>query len=70
MHFFLLPLERYGSWVVAFNKVIDRLTKLANRGEAGSAQGLPAENAEPTLDLIQPAGVRRSEVKMDIGVTG
>jgi hypothetical protein len=36
--------------------------------ETASMQGLPAEDAESALDLIEPAGVRRGKVKMHVGV--
>lgn len=70
MPYFLLPLERPGLRIVAFDEVMNHLTELANRTEVGSAQGLSAENAEPVFDLIQPSGMGWSKVKVDVGVTG
>ena len=37
-------------------------------GDAGPAQGVATEQAEPHLDLVEPRGVGRDEVQRDIGV--
>lgn len=50
------------------HKVIDRLAASANSGETGRPQGLPAENVESTLGLIQPVGVHRSKLTMAVGI--
>src|SRR5258708_39952496 len=63
------PFERRGALVIAGHKAINGLPELRHRGEAGTLQGLAAQDAEPALDLIEPGSVRRRVVKMDIGVT-
>src|SRR5436305_15168873 len=40
------------------------------RGEvkAGASECLSGENAEPAFYLVQPRGIGRSEVKLDVGI--
>src|SRR5437667_6872910 len=47
---------------------MDSFSDLARRGEAGTAQSLPRQNAEPDFDLIEPAGVGRCVVHTEVGV--
>ena len=66
----LSPLERRGVLVVGRDEAIDGGAQLRHRGKTRALQGAAAQNAEPALDLIQPAGVRRRVVKMHARVAG
>ena len=63
--FDLRPREGVGLGVVGGDEVVDRLAQLPGAREAGVGQRLPAQDAEPDLDLVEPGSVRGSEVKMD-----
>ena len=56
--------------IVGRDEAVDGLSYLTWRSEAGSAQGAPAENAEPALNLIKPRGVRGREVEVNVAVLG
>ena len=60
------PRERVGVLVIGGDKGIDLLAHLSRRGEAGAGQGIAGEDREPDFDLVQPRGVGRREVKMDV----
>ena len=60
------PLEGVSVLIVGGNEGIDLLSYLARRGEAGAGQGMTGEDGKPDLHLVQPGGVGRGEVKMDI----
>src|SRR3954452_6376253 len=64
----LFPLEWRGRLVVGGDKVVNGLSELARRSEAGTTERLAGENAEPTFHLVQPGRVGGSEVKLDVGV--
>ena len=49
--------------VVGGDEVVDRLPPLRGAREAGVGERLPAQDAEPDLDLIEPGSVRGREVK-------
>ena len=66
----LLPLEGRGGRVVRFDEGIDGLAQLPDRGEAGAVERAAREDREPDLDLIEPAGVGRGEVEVDVLVPG
>ena len=66
----LLPLEGLGCRVVGGDEGVDGVAQLPGRGEAGPLQGASAEDAEPNLDLIQPAGVGGGVVEVHVGMTG
>src|ERR1700677_601101 len=59
------PFERRCILVVGLHKLINRLAQLYRRREANALESLLAQNAEPTFHLIQPRGIRRSEMQMD-----
>ena len=67
-HHLLAPLKGVGGLIVGCNKGVDVGPKLLGAAEAGGAQGLSAEQAEPDFHLIEPGGVRRRVVKMDLGM--
>ena len=60
------PCEGLGRLVVGMNEGIDLLSDLAGRCEAGAAECRATENGEPDLDLVEPAGVGRREVEVDV----
>jgi hypothetical protein len=66
VHLPLLPLERCGCLVVHVDEAVDGAPDLARRGVAGPDQRAAAEDAEPDLDLVEPARVGRGEVEVDI----
>src|SRR5260370_8322046 len=68
-HNTLGPFERRRALVIAGHKAINGLPQLRYGGEAGTLQGLAAQDAEPALDLIEPGSVRGRVVKTDVGVT-
>src|SRR4029077_3347679 len=51
------------------NESVDLIAHLAWGGEAGAGQGVAGEDGKPDFDLIEPGGVGRGEVKMDVLVT-
>ena len=65
-----LPLERGGDLVVGGGEPLDRVAHLPRRRGARSAEGRPFEEAEPDLDLVEPGGVGRGEVEVDVPMTG
>src|SRR5438128_1374264 len=64
------PGEGTGGLVIALDKGIDVFPELGDAGEAGTLEGLPAEDGEPALDLVEPGGMGRREVEMNILVPG
>ena len=59
-----------GVLTVGGDEGIDLPAQLAWRGEAGTGQGLARQDGEPDLDLIEPRGVGRGEVKIDVLAAG
>src|SRR6201993_775791 len=55
-----------GLLIVCADEGVDLVAQLAWRGEAGPGQGLAGEDGEPDFNLIEPGGVGRREVKMDV----
>jgi len=68
MHSRLFPLKGDRLTVMRRDKLIDRLPHLFRRSEASAPQGFPAQNAEPTLDLVQPRGISGSVMEMGSGM--
>jgi hypothetical protein len=58
-----------GVRIMGLNKAINGLTQLPHRSEAGTPQGVAAQDAEPALHLVQPAGSGGSGVETHVGVT-
>ncbi len=65
-HLPLGPLKGGGLRVVDSNERINGLAELTHTGETGPAQRLSSQQAEPDLDLVEPRGVRGSEVQMHV----
>ena len=66
----LCPLERLRVLIVGGDEGVDLVANLPRRGEAGAGQGFAGEDRKPDLDLVQPGGMGRGKMKMDIGVAG
>jgi len=49
--------------IVVFDEFIDRVVQLSNTGQVGSLQGLAAQDTKPNLNLIEPGGAGRSELR-------
>src|SRR6266849_9612239 len=62
------PFKRSRRLIVELYKGIDGLPQLLGGSETGSLQRLPAQDAEPAFDLVEPGSVRRRVMKMDAGV--
>jgi hypothetical protein len=60
------PLEGVSVAVVGGDEGVDLIAHLSRRRETGAGQGAAGEDREPHLDLVQPRGVGRGEVKMDV----
>src|SRR5512144_1597845 len=61
------PCERSGVGVPHGDVVADGADEDLDRGEGAAADGLAGDDAEPGLDLVDPAGTLRSEVKRTLG---
>ena len=60
------PLEGVSGLVIRLDKGVDLIANLAWRGETRAGQGFGGENREPYLHLIEPAGMGRRKMEMDI----
>ena len=60
------PLEGVSGLVVGVDKGVDLVANLAWRGETRAGQSLGGENGEPDLDLIEPGGMGRRKMEMDV----
>src|SRR5437870_608971 len=49
--------------------MVDRLSQLHHRGEAGPLQSLAAHDTEPAFDLVEPRGMSGGVMKMNVGMT-
>jgi hypothetical protein len=62
------PLERSRFGVPGGDIGADGLDEDLHGGEGAAPDGLAGDDAEPGLDLVQPAGAGRGEVEMDVRV--
>jgi hypothetical protein len=60
------PLKGMSGLIVGLDKGIDLIANLAWRGETGAGRGFGGENGEPDLDLIEPGGMGRGKMEMDV----
>ena len=60
------PLEGVGGLIVGLDKGVDLIANLAWRGETRAGQGFGGENGEPDLHLIEPGGMGRGKMEMDV----
>src|ERR1700723_2167263 len=60
------PLEGESGLIIGLDKGVDLIAHLAWRGEARAGQGFGGENGEPYLHLIEPGGMGRRKMEMDV----
>src|ERR1700730_11913253 len=60
------PLEGVSGLIIGLDKGVDLIAQLAWRGEARAGQGFGGENGEPYLDLVEPGGMGRRKMEMDV----
>src|SRR5215831_1272573 len=60
------PLEGVSGLIVSLDKGIDLIANPAWRGETRAGQGLGGENGEPYFHLIEPGGMGRRKMEMDV----
>ena len=60
------PLEGVSGLIIGLDKGVDLIAQLAWRGEARAGQGFGGENGEPYLHLIEPGGMGRRKMEMDV----
>ena len=58
----LRPFEGRGVDIVRLHKRVNRIAQLPSGRETGAPKCRTAQNAEPTLDLIQPGAVGGDEM--------
>ena len=58
--------ERLGVLIVGGDKGVDLRAHLPRRGEADAGQGFAREDRKPNLDLVEPGGMGRDAMKMDV----
>lgn len=65
-----VPGEGTSGLVVVVDEGIDVCPEVSDAGEAGALQRLATEDREPALNLIEPGGVGRREVEVNVLVPG
>ena len=60
------PFERVGVVIIGSDEGVDLIADLARGCEAGPGQGVSGEDGEPHFHLVEPGGVGRREVKLDV----
>ena len=65
LNFALPPTERFGALVVLLDEGFNGLAQLIFGFETGSAERFALQQTEHNLNLVQPAGRSRREVKLD-----
>jgi hypothetical protein len=60
------PLEGVSGLVIGVDKGVDLIAHLAWRSETRAGQSFGGENGEPDLDLIEPGGMGRRKMEMDV----
>jgi hypothetical protein len=60
------PFEGVSVAVIGVDERVDLIAQLSGRGKAGAGQGTAGEDREPDFNLVEPRGVGRGEVKMDV----
>jgi len=68
MHNGLGPLEWRGVLVPSLSEPVDGLTDLAGVGGAQVTEDRPGKDSEPDFNLVEPGGVGRRVVEVDLGV--
>src|SRR5512136_1646845 len=70
MDYLFSPFERDGIFVTELSESVYGSAYIPDGVGTQSTKSLPPENTEPALDLVEPGGVCRNVVEMDIRVTG
>ncbi len=65
-HVDVLPLDWLGGLVVLADVAHEFAGHVAGRGEDATRNDVALDFAQPELDLVQPAGVGRSEVQANV----
>src|SRR3984957_7933332 len=60
------PLEGVRGLVVGVDEGVDLIANLAGRGKPRAGKSFGGENGEPDLDLIEPGGMGRRKMEMDV----
>src|SRR5262249_34173846 len=60
------PLKGVSGFIIGLDEGIDLIANLAWRGETRAGQSFGGENGEPYLDLIEPGGMGRRKMEMDV----
>src|SRR5713226_6282522 len=63
------PLDGFGSAVVVANVAHKLAGQVLDRGEDPAGNDIALDPGEPVFDLIEPGGVGRGVVDMDLGVS-
>ncbi len=62
------PLEGMCILGIYINESVNSLTKVPKRGDTQPSEGLPPQYAEPAFHLVEPGGMGRCVMKMDLGM--
>lgn len=62
------PFEWGSLWIVDLNKALDGILQLANRDKTGGPERLSGKDAKPDFHLVEPRGMCRCKMEMDIGM--
>ena len=66
VHDLLGPLEGMSGLIVGLDKGVDLIANLGWRGETRADQGFGGENGEPYFHLIEPGGMGRRKMEVDV----
>ena len=55
-------------WESSLDEVINGLAQVSEGGHAQPSQGLTPQDAEPAFHLVEPGGMGRRVMKMDVGM--
>src|SRR6516162_290683 len=64
------PGKWFGVLIIGRDEGIDMGSQLCDRSKGGAGERLVGQDREPNLDLIEPGGARRREMKVDVGMAG
>ena len=70
IHESLGPFKGMCSLIVGSDETVNGFPELFGRGEACPFQGVSCQKRKPYLDLVQPAGMGRDEMKVNVLVAG
>jgi hypothetical protein len=54
--------------IADFNETSDRVPHFLGRVEAGAPKSASTQDAEPNFDLVKPGGIRKSKVRVHVGM--